>query len=500
MSTFTSRIIDSVSNIFSEFISREIPRKVSNVLWGLFRGVQAMFQHLEWKIDILMRERNMMSAVHISSLRSLAAENGFEPSLPTPATGIAKITVSQSLYARYGYPVFIPPYATFVCKENGLQYYYDSDRSLRLTSNEYNIPLVEGEIKNLTFEGTGEKIQRIYLSDNMIANGSIKVVVGSVTYTEVKSFFDQDGYNQNRQYIVKHSNDPQTPIILYVKGVNLTDIISVTYRTTFGILGNISTLHTFETADIIDNNGNQISVDKEMMKVESSSGFRLGSQGTDISALRSAIGFNHGGALLFDNNSYRNFINRYSTLLLQKIIVSDDNRSINNIYVGKKNIINTTNQSQLIHDYVSIIAGERYNADSEDLRNLSESISNHEYCLSSHNLLNIDVVKYALQIKFNNIADRDYHSVRLEKIIYEEFSKFLYDIYHSFNLEQIFYDYQNENRVRFEYHIFTNIDIKDAHIVAHGTDRLPILKGDFEIKTSTGENVKLFSDINMVIK
>lgn len=488
----------SVKGIFSDFLSNQVPKSISSVLWQLFNGVQAVMQHLEWKIDTYVREHNLLTASHRSSLRALAAENGFEPTLKIPAQGLLRIKINQSLYNSYGYPLYIPPYAEFKCKDSGLIYYYNGDKAIKLTGGQYDIPVVEGEIQQKKFKATGESIQRIYLSSDSIANGSITVRIGNDTYAEVKSFFDNDNFNDDKQFLVKWSHDIQNPIIIYLKGAKLNDSIEVTYRTTYGSFGNISGVVDFETSDIITGTSEEVSPSKTDIQIRNVYGFNLGSDGNDVNSLRAAIGFNHGSDLLFDNISYREFIHRFSTILLQKITVDEERRSFNYIYLSKKQCI-TSSLESIIDNYQRCIENNQYMLSAKEKEELSKIISEKEYCLTSHEIYDAEIQKYAFQIKYSTIDEKELHSEPLAKLIYTEFSKFLFENNYSFSFEQLIHEYQKENNIEVDYYIFSNLPIDEKSTIISNSDKMPILRGDFSINTTSGESVTLFCDINHVI-
>lgn len=77
----------------------------------MFNGISAAFEYVEYKLNIRKRESNILTANYDSSLRSLAAENGYEPVCKIPAHGVAKVYVNPKLFSRVGYPLFLTPYA-----------------------------------------------------------------------------------------------------------------------------------------------------------------------------------------------------------------------------------------------------------------------------------------------------------------------------------------------------------------------------------------------------
>jgi hypothetical protein len=515
--------MDNIKTILGQYISERIPKKATNIFWQMFNGIEAAFTNLDYKAALLKRERNILTAQHIPSLRSLAAHNGFEPSLKIPAKGIVNMKVSSKLFSRVGYPLFIPAYSVFTNKSNGLNYYYSASKPFKITnSNSLFIPLVEGSIQTVTKTAEGiEELERFYLTDENIAQGSIVVEVTStdgttVEFLEVNSFFDNENSNDNKQFLIKYSNDPSNPIIIYFKGLESLDDISISYRTTYGESGNITGTHTFETEAIVDSNGTSIEIEDDEMTITSYSGFDFGSNGTDENALRAAIGYNHGSLLLFDNTSYKDFISKYSTILLQKItnpVNSTDTtlteKTINNLYVMRKQSI--LNDSLSISDYIkqynTIITNKSYLLTTTEKKNLSTILEEYEYCLTSNNVYDAAVNKFAFQLIFDSQDDIDEYSEDILKLIYQNFAKFLYIKNHSFNVENVIETFRSDNGINLDYIIFNQVIEADKianstetvtpYIIKH-EDYLPILKGDFQICDSTFTAYTLFTNINIV--
>ena len=508
--------MDNITNILKNFINSRIPQKATNVFWQMFNGIEALFTQLEYQLNIRKRENNFLTASHASSLRDLAAKNGFEPTLNIPSTGFLMLKASPKLFNRVGYPLYIPPYSEFKNSVTGAIYYYNNDKPAKLNSESLIIPVVEGEIKSVTNICTEEYIERFYLKEYNVSNNSIVVNCGGIEFLEVKSFFDNENVNDNKQYIVKFSNDNQQPIVIYVRGCCKDETITISYRISSGELGNIDYKATFTTEDIIDINGIEIDINEELI-ITNASGFQFGSNGTDINAYKASIGYNHGQNLLFDSVSYRNFVNKYSTLLFQQILLPDDSKSINNIFVSKKQSINK--YIDVEKQYLRIVEKQSYLLSKDELTNLSKLISEYEYCLSSHNLFQAKTNNYAFQILFNNQNDVNLFGEKVKQLLYFEFSNFLTDRYYQINIETLFTLFMEQNNCFFEYTIFNqNIEndkiknrmfINTPTIIKHGNNLtnlnvgdcyLPILTGDFDICDSSFKTIKLFFNINIVAK
>lgn len=447
-----------ISTILKQFISERIPNKATNIFFQMFNGIEAMFTNLEYRLDIFKRENNILTAQNLSSLRSLAAQNGVEPTLRIPAKGILLVKISPKLFTRVGYPLFIKPYSVFTNKLTQVNYTYVSDKTIRIDSGSTSVyvPVIEGTLKQIQVQGSTDFIQRIYLNDSKIADKSIIIESNGKEFTEVKSFYDNYGLNSNRQFIIKWSTNPQYPIIVYIKGHELNQTINITYRLTNGELGNISKTQKFETESIVDTYGSYVVPNTNEISIVNISGFNMGSNGTDENSLRSAIGFNHSQEVLFDNISYRNFLSKFSTICLQDIKIDNLRKQINNIYVWKKICFDTEINQNIIIEYKKVIKSLLKDGFLSDIdkQNISEIISENEYCLSSHNLYGPKTNHYAIQIMFDNIDDMELHKHQIEELIYFEFSKFLYIRNHSINLESLINKYREQNNIKLWYLLF----------------------------------------------
>lgn len=508
----------SVSSIFENYIPKQLPRKITNILFLLFNGVDAMFKELEYSLSQQLKERNFLTATNISSLRSLSAMNGFEPVLPIPSKGIITIKIAPKLFSRVGYPLYLVPNAVFLNRITNLKYYYDSNTTLKIENDAVLVTLVEGISESKTFisENTNiNSIDKIKLSAQNISNNSIKLSVNGFDYTEVKSFFDNEGLHDNKQFIVKYSNNAKTPIVIYIKNIKFNDVTTVTYRLSNGELGNINSDTKFITENIIDSSGNVIDIAEDEITINVLSGFSFGSNGTTPNALRSAIGFNHSTQLLFDSTSYINFMNKFSTILQQKVLHPTVDglisKGINNIYIGNKQYINSFGDLVLIKSqYTKIVDLQTYKLSMDDRTNISALINEQEFALSSHNIHDLETNKFAVQIMFDNKKQLDLYGALLEQRLYIEFSKFLYDNLFVFNIDLFVNNFIAENKCEsFTYTLF-NEEIERVKLltkqnsltpnIIDASKKLPLLRGNFSISDDNYNDTPLFFDVNIVSK
>lgn len=485
-----------------EFISKFIPQKQTNVLWQLFNNTKSALEYLDTKLNILKRERNIMTATSNIALRNLAAQNGIEPVMKVSAKGILVIKANQKLFNKNGYPLYITPYTKFRNKLNKVEYYYNGDSTLKLTNDLLLVPVAEGILEKQEYVATGDNdIEKIYLKSDAIVEKSIIISSGNKKFTEVKSFYNKVNDFDNRQFIVKYSISVEYPIVIYIKGLTKGEIINISYRLCNGEYGNLDYSTEFEIDKIITSGGDIVDLSDDDLLIRNYKGFNFGSNGTTTNALRAAIGYNHGNEVLFDNESYRNFLSKFSNILIQDIYVNDDKKSINHIYVSKILNLEDVPEYLLKYEYDRIIDTKTYQFNKEELDDLENIIKEQEYALSSHTLDTARVEKYAIQLIFDNIYEQNKYSTILERLIYSEFSKFLSIKHHKINFESIFQYFMTENNVSFEYTLFKESDkgkSKDKFVIHK--DKLPILKGDFKILDNKNNNYQLFESVNITTR
>lgn len=485
-----------------EFISKYIPQKQTNILWQLFNNTKSALEYLDTKLNILKRERNIMTATSNIALRNLAAQNGIEPVMKVSSKGILVIKANQKLFNKNGYPLYITPYTKFRNKLNKVEYYYNGDTTLKLTNDLLLVPVAEGILESQEYTTTGDNdIEKIYLKSDAIVEKSIVITSGNKKFTEVKSFYNKINDYDNRQFIVKYSISVEYPIIIYIKGATKGEILNISYRLCNGEYGNLDYNTEFEIDKIITSGGDIVDLSDDDLLIRNYKGFNFGSNGTTTNALRAAIGYNHGNEVLFDNESYRNFLHKFSNILIQDIYVDSNKKSINHIYISKILNLEDVPEYLLKYEYDRIIDTKTYQFSNEELEDLENIIKEQEYALSSHTLDVARVEKYAIQLIFNNIYEQNKYSTILERLIYSEFSKFLYLKHHKINFESIFQNFIEENNVSFEFTIFKESDKGKSNdkFISHN-DKLPILKGDFKILDSKNNNYQLFESVNITTR
>lgn len=500
--------IPSVSNTLKRFISKHIPTKVTNILFQLFNGIQAMFQNLEYRIKINERESNILTAQHLSSLRNLAAQNGFEPTLKQAASGMLLIHCHQKLFNRVGYPLYIRPNTVFVNKVTKLNYVYTHNKTIKITAADTFIPVTEGIIMEKVFQIDSDtkpnSIVRLYLESENIAEGSILVEVNGIKFQQVKSFYDNIDRYDNKQYLLKFGADAQKPIALYLKGVQPNETVVITYMECNGSYGNLKKRAKFETDSLLDSLGSIISYSDEEVEITSISGFQLGSDGTDENALRAAIGYNHGFQTIFDAVSYRNFLSKYNTICIQAIAIPRKTKQINHIYLWNKPQLNYDN---IVTSYLQAIHNKTYLLDINSLQTFDKLLEDNEYCLSSHVLHQAFTQKYAIQVMFENKNEMYTYKDEIEKILYSEFAKFLQYRFHQINLNTLFDTYKKENNINFDCLLLTEAGKQNTNnlvldnVVSHQIlfdntlyledidtiQKLPILDNTFEITSKESQ-------------
>lgn len=498
-------IRETTRKIFQKYLSPRIPKKQTNVFYMLFHGFDEMASYLESLIKFTRKQQNILTANEISSLRTLAAKNGFEPQLKMPASGKLRINANASIFSRTGFPLYIPPFCQFTDVDSNIVYYHDSASIVEIRSNEIFIPVKQGYIEEIKHVVINEKIDKVYLENDYLGHGSINIYSESTKtyFTEVKSFSDSVNVNDNKQFLVKFSNKPNQPIVIYIKGGDLNDTLNIQYRICHGEAGNINGSTIFTSDSILDINGLPIDFDENEIEIVNDTGFNLGSNGSDINLLKSAIGFNHGVTMLFDTISYGNFIKSFSIIYLQKILIDDENKQIKHLYIGRKLFTNLT-EKLLNNEYNNIVNNKKYLLSEKEQTELVKNIEENEFALSSHTFNQLLVKKYAIQITFQETSDLIFYRNSIENLIYSEFFKFLYDYGHSINFELLFSEFMKENNIKFTYLLLSENSeisfIQNQNYLIDAKNNLPLLTSNFNIISSSGEHTKIFDNIIFNVK
>lgn len=479
-----------------------IPDTQTNIFSIIINGIDAGFNSLDNMLNTFKRDRNILETENPKALRSLVAENGYEPNLLIPAKGFVILTIDSSFFNENGNEIFLPAYSKFQNKFNGLTYYYDSNIPLKLKPIN-DIPLTEGlnVVKTFTVNELEQNqlLTKVYLQHENIANKSITVSVDGVLYTETKSLINKFDGNY---FIVKYSNSIDNPMLIYVTNTNLNAVITINYKLCNGINGILTESTYFETDTFVDLNGKLIGFDSGRMScINNLSGFNFAGNGTSIDTMKSQIGFNHNINVIYDTNSYRNFIGMYSNILLNKIKLRNNNKSINDIYISKKLLLNDSDE------YNNYIKNDKYIFTKAELKDFSNIILENEYCLSTHNLFNAEVNKYAFQIEMLKKDDFVYKE-GIKKIIYDNFMLFLNNKNHIFDVDKEFKEYMTNNNFSFDYFMF-NQEIEKTKLlnkvnystkyIIRNDEMLPILFGNFNVANDKYEPQQLFFDINFII-
>ncbi len=495
----------------TKLIGNLIPNKQTNILRIIVNGFDAAIDSLINMINSFIVDRNILTTENVKALRGLVAENGFEPSLFVPAKGIVNLSIKASYFNDNGNDIFLPPYAKFKCRDNGLNYFYDSNKPLKLQLTQ-NIPLTEGllitenidiNLFNNFDKRINNEVVKFYINHDNIAEKSISVIVDGVHYKETKSFINK--FNGN-YFIVKYSDSVDYPIVVYIANgsnkIKTSSTIVCNYRVCNGINGLLDVGAEFDCDGVVGVNGIMVAGNDDIITI-SKYGFSFGGNGTSVDTMKSQIGYNHNNGLLFDLHSYREFIWKYSNILLHHIELHKNDKAINDIYISKKLFIDNIKQ------YRIAINNLKYKLTDAEMEEFSNIININEYCLSTHNLFNSPVNKYAFQIKFKTIDDLNKYRSELEKIIYDKFMLFLRTRNLTVNFNKLFYDFMQKYDIIFDYYMFDNnmesLKIKNkknykTDYILTSDKNIPILNGNFYIANSAYEPERLFFDINFVIK
>jgi len=148
-------------------------------------------------VEDSLTETNIYTATRDTSVRSLAALVGHNPTRSIAATGTVKLTYNGNSTPMYGNTLIIPNYTALVNEDNGFTYTIMADTEevrINLTGkSSVEVKVVQGIIEPQEFTGTGYEIQSYQVMPRrgaQIDNFFVKVYVNGTEWKQYDSIYD----------------------------------------------------------------------------------------------------------------------------------------------------------------------------------------------------------------------------------------------------------------------------------------------------------------------
>ena len=271
-------------------------------------------------IEAVATELNISRARNIESIYGLSRLTGHDPTRGISAQGILGLRLNTSASSLVeGDYVQIQNYIALEVGQNSLSYFlkFDSDyiRLEKTTTAFVNVELIQGEIEDQTFTGTGEALQSYNLTTKEPTDQyMVDVVVDGKLWKNVDSLYDMN--NGEEAVLVKTSVNGGLTVFFgnnqFGQPPALGSIIRVTYVKTRGSAGNLggSTLDIKFKDPATDAQGNEVDLD-QVLAINIVRNPMFGSNSEDPEFTRLIAPYQSNSFVLANPNNYIYYLSKY---------------------------------------------------------------------------------------------------------------------------------------------------------------------------------------------
>lgn len=271
-------------------------------------------------IEAVATELNISRARNIESIYGLSRLTGHDPTRGISAQGIIGLRLNTSAATLVeGDYVQIMNLSPLEIGQNGLSYFirFDSDYiRLEKTTREFvNVELIQGEIEDQTFTGTGEALQSYNLTTKDPTDQyMVDVLVDGKKWKKVDSLYDMN--NGEEAVMVKTSVNGGLTVFFgnnqFGQPPALGSIIKVTYVKTRGSAGNIGgkNLDIKFKDPATDPQGNDVDLN-EVLSLNIVRNPMFGSDSEDPAFTRLIAPYQSNSFVLANPNNYIYYLSKY---------------------------------------------------------------------------------------------------------------------------------------------------------------------------------------------
>lgn len=377
--TSESGKINTMRSQVNSMLNRILPNRIlskANIFNLTLDVVQDISNVNLFYIEDSLNENNINTAQKDVSVYGLARLSGYNAVRPISSRGTLKISLKQGIQALT--PQLILKDIVLVCDNNSLKYVSNIKNDIvkiNTSTDNVFIEFIEGEKKEQSFVCDGSNLFTVNLDDNEpIENYEVSVLVNGVVYDKYDSLYDMGVTTKG--YLLKNGIGNQVDIVFGdgIHGVKPLDgeVVTISYLTTNGELGNISDDVTFSVDDgFYDVNGESIDVGN-YIEITVDSGFSLGSNGEDIETTRNMSGYNSRSLVFARPENMKAYLSRLSILSHIDVYTDEEDDKIFNI-VALNNIYDNIEKysDYLTLDTSDILLSDKVKTEIKDMLNNS---------------------------------------------------------------------------------------------------------------------------------
>ncbi|WIC41294.1 hypothetical protein MA9V1_030 [Chryseobacterium phage MA9V-1] len=345
-----------------------------------------------------VNNNNILTSDNIVNTKGLAALSGFDAINKSAATGSVIVTVKA--FDNDTSTLVIQNGAQLINRTNGMQYFVTMKQDFEQFHIRYNgaitLSVVQGVKHELSFTGSGEKLQTYNIGGSDIDDEFLEVYVNNVRWLRVNKLTDM--HYADKTFMVRNSLQGGINIH-FGTGVNgqipkTGDTIKVLYVTSSGADGNSGANETMEFVNgVVDRQGNYVDT-RNILKVMTITNLLGGYNGDTIKEIALNAGMQTPSNLVTTVDNYYAFMRKYVELQVVDVWTEPQTQSVTNMLV-MPNLRSISNRR--LCTYFDLEFSD-FEMDSEEIETLhSNIVGNRKYQLmSALNIYNYQLIPYAI--------------------------------------------------------------------------------------------------------
>ena len=210
-----------------------------------------------------LNETRWNNARNRSTLLSMQGIHGYDAHRKIGATGVLKISASDTFSSPPTKNILIPKWTTF---SNGDTFFVTIEDSVITTSDNYiEVNVVQGEKKSQTFIANGGNFEFFELNNDSVENNYYDVFVDDVKYTEVNTIYDSEEEQLAYEIINKidfSGIEIKFGGLFFGKPLINNNTIKIDFVETLGEDGNITEINSIDTVEstVFDIDDDQVDI------------------------------------------------------------------------------------------------------------------------------------------------------------------------------------------------------------------------------------------------
>ena len=308
-----------------------------NQIFGvIFDGIKGIMQNVMFYIEDAFTEQNIYTATRKKSFYSLAKISGYEPYYGSAATGniIVNTFVTNANVGNGTSKLFLQNGSIIKNKETGYNYIimlpadsYIFDLSKPLV--QHNLKIVQGVWSEGNFTGTGKNFETFSANTtDLFDKNYLEVYVNGEKFEQAACVYDM---TENSKQFVCNVGFDNTFSIMFGNGIfgyriQEGDSIKIRFIVHAGEDGNIINISSPDwtiVSPLYNSYGNPLSADN-YLNVKLATPVSGGTDADSIELVKNMIGYNSRSLVLANENSFKQFLKRFS-FIGQTSIISEPN-------------------------------------------------------------------------------------------------------------------------------------------------------------------------------